>query len=128
VHIALIMNPKTLEKQGLKSGDIVRVDSPTGRIYGRVGASEGVHPDTLGISNSLSRIRVNHAAVPHAGGHFNDLLPYDLANTDAVTGQPETVCKVKLTRLDDWPEPLKRGLLVYDLVDEFQKPGKAGSH
>jgi anaerobic selenocysteine-containing dehydrogenase len=128
VHIALILNPKTLAKQGLKSGDIVRVDSPTGRIYGRVGASEGVHPDTIGISNSLSRIRVNHAAVPHAGGHFNDLLPYDLANTDAVTGQPETVCKVKLTKLEDWPEPLKQGLLVYDLVDEFQKPGKAGSH
>jgi anaerobic selenocysteine-containing dehydrogenase len=128
VHIALILNPKTLEKQGLKSGDIVRVDSPTGRIYGRVGASEGMHPDALGVSNSLSRIKVRHATVAHAGGHFNDLLPYDLGNTDAVTGQPETVCKVKLTRLDDWPEPLKQGLLVYDIVDEYQRPGKVGSH
>jgi hypothetical protein len=128
VHIALILNPKTLEKQGLKSGDIVRVDSPTGRIYGRVGASEGMHPDALGVSNSLSRIKVRHATVAHAGGHFNDLLPYDLGNTDAVTGQPETVCKVKLTKLDDWPEPLKQGLLVYDIVDEYQRPGKVGSH
>jgi len=117
-----------MEKQGLTSGDIVRVDSPYGRIYGRVGATEAMHPDTLGVSNSLSRIRTGHGAVPHAGGHFNDLLPYDLRNTDAVTGQPETVCKLKLTRLDDWPEGLKQGLLVYDLVDEFKKPGKAGSH
>jgi anaerobic selenocysteine-containing dehydrogenase len=128
VHIALMLNPKTMEKQGLTSGDIVRVDSPYGRIYGRVGATEAMHPDTLGVSNSLSRIRTGHGAVPHAGGHFNDLLPYDLRNTDAVTGQPETVCKLKLTRLDDWPEGLKQGLLVYDLVDEFKKPGKAGSH
>jgi hypothetical protein len=54
--------------------------------------------------------------------------PTTCGNTDAVTGQPETVCKVKLTKLDDWPEPLKQGKLVYDLVDEYQRPGKAGSH
>jgi anaerobic selenocysteine-containing dehydrogenase len=128
VHIALILNPRTLKKQGLNSGDIVKVESPTGVIYGRVGSSEGMHPDTLGVSNSLSRIKVNNAGVPHAGGHFNDLLPYDLGNTDAVTGQPETVCKVKLTKLDDWPEALKQGKTVYDIVDDLKRPGKAGSH
>jgi Molydopterin dinucleotide binding domain len=128
VHIALILNPKTLKKQGLNSGDIVKVESPTGVIYGRVGSSEGMHPDTLGVSNSLSRIKVNNAGVPHAGGHFNDLLPYDLGNTDAVTGQPETVCKVKLTKLDDWPEALRQGKTVYDIVDDLKRPGKAGSH
>jgi anaerobic selenocysteine-containing dehydrogenase len=128
VHIALILNPKTAQSEGLVSGDIVKVESPHGRIYGRVGTSEGMHPDTLGVSNSLSRIKTRHEGIPHAGGHFNDLLPYDLGNTDAVTGQPETVCRIKLTRLDDWPEPLKQGKLVYDLVDELQQPGKVGSH
>ena len=128
VHIALILNPKTAKKQGVQAGDIVQVDSPYGRIYGRIGISEGIHPDALGVSNSLSRIKVTHSGVPHAGGHFNDLLPYDLRNTDAVTGQPETVCKLKLTKLDDWPEALKQGKSVYDLVDEFQQPGKTGSH
>jgi len=128
VHIALMLNPKTAAKKGLKSGDIVKVESPTSMIYGRIGVTEGMHPDTLGVSNSLSRITTGHHSVPHAGGHFNDLLPYDLRNTDAVTGQPETVCKLKITRLDDWPEPLKQGKLVYDLVDDFAKPGKAGDH
>ena len=128
VHIALILNPKTAEKQGLKSGDIVKVESPYGIIFGRIGVTEGMHPDTLGVSNSLSRIRIRHDTVRHAGGHFNDLLPYDLRNTDHVTGQPETVCKVKITRLDDWPEPLRQGKTVYDLVDELKRPGKAGSH
>ena len=128
VHIAMILNPKTAAAQGLQEKDIVRVDSPYGFLYGRIGTSEGMQPDTLGISNSLSRTKVRHEGVPHAGGHFNDLLPYDLGNTDAVTGQPETVCKIKITKLDDWPEGLKQGKSVYDLVDELEQPGKAGVH
>lgn len=66
--------------------------------------------------------------MPHAGGHFNDLLPYDLHNTDAVTGQPETVCKLKITKLDDWPQGLKDGGSVYDLIDEINAPGKGKVH
>jgi anaerobic selenocysteine-containing dehydrogenase len=128
VHIALLLNPKTAEAQGLAPGDIVKVESPYGHLYGRIGTTEGMHPDTLGVSNSLSRTKIRHEGVPHAGGHFNDLLPYDLRNTDAVTGQPETVCKIKLTKLDDWPEILKQGGTVYDIVDEVQQPGKAGTH
>jgi len=128
VHIAMILNPKTAAAEGLQDRDIVRVDSPYGFLYGRIGTSEGMQPDTLGVSNALSRTRTSHKGVPHAGGHFNDLLPYDLGNTDAVTGQPETVCKIKITKLDDWPEGLKQGKSVYDLVDELQQPGKAGVH
>jgi anaerobic selenocysteine-containing dehydrogenase len=128
VHIALILNPKTAEAQGLVQNDIVKVESPYGRIYGRIGTSEGMHPDTLGVSNALSRAKTRHTGVAHAGGHYNDLLPYDLRNTDAVTGQPETVCKVKITRLDDWPEVLKHGGTVYDVVDELSQPGKGRTH
>jgi len=128
VHIALLLNPKTAQAEGVEQGDIVKVESPYGFLFGRIGVTEGMHPDTLGVSNALSRTKTSHKGVPHAGGHFNDLLPYDLGNTDAVKGQPETVCKVKLTRLDDWPEGLKQGKSVYDLVDELQKPGKVGAH
>jgi len=128
VHIALILNPKTAIAQGLEQRDIVKVESPYGFLFGRIGVSEGMHPDTLGVSNALSRTRTAHKGVPHAGGHFNDLLPYDLKNTDAVTGQPETVCKVKLSKLDDWPEGLKKGKSVYDLVDELQDIGSGGVH
>jgi anaerobic selenocysteine-containing dehydrogenase len=128
VHIALLMNPATAEKKGLKAMDIVKVESPHGMLFGRIGMSEGMHPDTLGVSNSLSRIKTKHKNVAHAGGHFNDLLPYDLGNTDAVTGQPETVCKLKITKLDDWPQGLKDGKSVYDIVDEIAQPGKGRSH
>jgi hypothetical protein len=76
----------------------------------------------------LSRSQGKLGAVKHAGGHFNDLLPYDLLSTDSVTGQPETVCRVKITRLDDWPQSLKDGRSVYDLVDEIARPGKGRTH
>ena len=113
--------PETARKKGLKAGDIVKAESPYGKIYGRLGTTEAVHPDTLAVSNSLSRLRNTHRNVRHAGGHFNDMLPYNLRHTDAVTGQPETGTRVKITRLDDWPEALKQGKSVYDLVDDVQK-------
>ena len=128
VHIALLINPVTAKKQGLEQFDIVKIESPHGKLFGRIGLTEGIHPDTLGVSNALSRAKVSKMSVPHAGGHFNDLLPYDLKNTDAVTGQPETVCKLKITKLDDWPQGLKDGQSVYDLVDEIGQPGKGRAH
>ena len=61
VHIAIMLNPKTAEKHGLKSLDVVKVESPYGMIYGRLGTSEGWHPDTLGVSNSRCRAPASSA-------------------------------------------------------------------
>ncbi|MGI9344555.1 MAG: molybdopterin-dependent oxidoreductase [Gammaproteobacteria bacterium] len=127
VHIAIMLNPRTAAAQGLEPLDVVKVESPYGLIYGRLGTSEGWHPDTLGVSNSLSRSG-KLGGVKNAGGHFNDLLPYDIRNTDGVTGQPETVCKVKITKLDDWPQFLKEGGTVYELIDHIAEPGKGNLH
>ena len=92
MHTSLLLNTKTAAAKGLNAGDIVKVESPYGRIYGRIGSTEAMHPETLGVSNSLSRICAPPTATcRHAGGHFNDMLPYDLRHTDAVTGQPDTV-------------------------------------
>jgi hypothetical protein len=115
-----------MEKKGLVSGDIVTLESPHGGpIFGRVAGVESMHPDAIGVSNSLSRIRNENRSVNHVYGRFNDMLPYDLLNTDAVTGQPETGCRVKLTRLDEWPEFLfmeeGENETVYDLVDHIAK-------
>jgi anaerobic selenocysteine-containing dehydrogenase len=121
VHTALLLNTQTAAKKGLKAGDILKVESPYGCIYGRLGTTEAMHPDTLAVSNSLSRVRNTHRNVRHAGGHFNDLLPYNLRHTDAVTGQPDTATRLKITRLDDWPEELKLGKSVYDVVDDVAK-------
>ena len=79
------------------------------------------------VSNALSRTRNENRSTLMSGGHYNDLLPYDLRNTDGATRQPQTSCRVTLTKLHDWPDFLKSGSTVYDFVDAIRSPrGKGG--
>ena len=129
VHTGLLLNRKTAEELGFADGDIVLVESPYGKLYGRLRTTEAMHHETLGVSNSLSRTKNENRSTLMAGGHYNDILPYDMKNTDGATGQPETSCRVKLTKLNDWPEFLKEGGSVYQFVDEIENAiGKGGSH
>ncbi len=125
----LRLNTATAKKMGFADGDIVKVESPYGRLYGRLRTTEGIHHETLGVSNALSRTRSESRSTLMSGGHYNDLLPYDMKNTDGASGQPETTTKVKLTKLADWPEFLKEGMTVYQVVDSIeQAEGKGGLH
>ena len=81
--------------------------SPYGKIVGRVSLAQGVHPETVAISNSLSRMAGGHRGVRAGGGHFNELLPSNLKNTDACSSQPETVARVKLRKLAALPDILQ---------------------
>ncbi|MCH8265589.1 MAG: hypothetical protein IIC10_09345 [Proteobacteria bacterium] len=38
-----------------------------GKIFGKLGTSEGMHPETLGVSNSLSRQASKKGRVKHGG-------------------------------------------------------------
>jgi len=117
VHTALQLNTKTAKAKGLADGDLVLVESQYGKIYGRLGLTEGIHPETIGVSNSLSRMMSQNAGVPYGGGHFNDMLPADLENTDACSAQCESVCRVKLTKLDEIPDELKGDGNLYSYSD-----------
>ncbi len=129
VHTGLLLNRGTAKKLSLADGDIVKVESPYGRLYGRLATTESIHHETLGVSNALSRTRSQNRAVLMSGGHYNDMLPYDMRNTDGASGQPETSCRVKITKLDDWPAFLKQGSTVYDFVDSIRNArGKGGAH
>ena len=129
VHTGLLINPKTAASKGLSDGDIVQIDSPYGHMFGRLRTAEGVHHETLCISNSLSRTKTENRFAAMAGGHFNELLSYDMKHTDGASGQPETSVAIKITKLDDWPEQLKGESTVYDLVDKIENAkGKGGHH
>lgn len=120
VHTALLLNSKTAKDKGLEHGDYVSLESPYGgSLHGRIATSEEMHPDTIGVSNALSRMATQHTGAKHAGGRFNDLLPTDLRNTDAVTGQPETVAKVKLTKLKSMPTPVTKNS-VFGIGEDLQ--------
>ena len=106
VHTTFLMNARTGTKHGIANGDIVQLDSPYGHIFGRVSLSQGVHPETVAVSNSLTRTATQHSRVRHGGGSFNELLPADLRNTDACSSQLESVARVKITKLAGLPENL----------------------
>ncbi|MBI2314343.1 MAG: molybdopterin-dependent oxidoreductase [Betaproteobacteria bacterium] len=113
VHTSLLMNRKAGLARGLQDGDIVEVASPYGKIVGRVALSEGVHPDAVCVSNALTRVATQHTGVRTGGGNFNDLLPANLQHTDACSGQPETVAKVRVKKIASVPAQQLTGNTVF---------------
>ena len=109
----MLLNTATAKAKGLVNGDIVRIESPYGSIVARISGSEGVHPETVCVSNALSRIATQNTAVRLGGGNYNELLPTNLRHTDACSGQPETVAKVKLTKLTVMPTEFTTGNSTY---------------
>lgn len=123
VHTAVLLNPSAARDRGLADGDIVRIESPYGAIVAKLALSEGVHPEAVCVSNALSRVATQNTGVRHGGGNFNQLLPADLRNTDACSGQPETVARVRLTKLAGVPAEVSAGNSVFG-----QTGGKGRAH
>ena len=106
VHTTFLMNAGTGAERGLANGDLVQLESPYGRIFGRISLTQAVHPETIAVSNSLSRVASQHSKVRHGGGNFNELLPADFRNTDACSSQLESVTRVNVMKLERLPEGL----------------------
>lgn len=104
VHTTFLMNAHTGAEHGIADNDIVELASPYGRIFGRVALSQGVHHETVAISNALTRMASQNSRVKHGGGNFNELLPSDLRNTDACSSQLEPVARVKIRKLSALPQ------------------------
>lgn len=104
VHMGVLINTKTAEAKGIGDGDLIEIRSPYGDIKGLAKLTEGVHPETVAISNALTRWVKYHMVVKPGGGNFNRLLPANLKNTCACSGQMETTAKVKVTKLRSKPK------------------------
>ncbi len=99
IHMGILINPKTAERKGIRDGDLIELRSREDAIKGQAKIVEGVHPETVAVSNALGRWVEGHTIVKPGGGHFNRLLPSDLDYTCLVTGGLESVAKVKITKL-----------------------------
>jgi anaerobic selenocysteine-containing dehydrogenase len=99
IHMGILINPKTAARKGLEDGDLIEIRSREDAIKGRVKVVEGVHPETLAVSNAIGKWTDDHPIVKPGGGHFNRLLPADLDYTCLVTGGLESVAKVKISKL-----------------------------
>lgn len=97
IHLGVMINSKTAQKKGIKTGDILKLESPFGEITGRASVCEEVHPECIAISNTISRWSQHPVGKKKMSTHFNKLLPADVKWTDGMTGHLETSTKVKLS-------------------------------
>jgi anaerobic selenocysteine-containing dehydrogenase len=118
VHMGILINPVTAERKGIEDGDLIEITSPYGSLKGLAKVVEGVHPETVAVSNALTRWVRYHAVVKPGGGNFNRLLPANLRNTDACSGQMETTARVKVTKLRSQPKDADSAV-----VDELTAEG-----
>lgn len=90
----VLLNPVTAGRLGIAEGDPIAIVSHVGRIEGDAALSEGVHPDTVAVSNALTR-----SLGGKKGTHFNTLLSAELDYTDNFSGALESVARVRVEKL-----------------------------
>jgi len=101
IHLGVMINSKTAKKKGIKTGDILKLESPFGEVTGRASVCEEVHPDCLALSNGMSRWSQHPVGKRKVTTHFNRLLPADVKWTDGMTGHLETSTKVKISIISE---------------------------
>jgi phenylacetyl-CoA:acceptor oxidoreductase len=95
-HFGVILNRDAARRLGIADGDLVRIESPTGRTEGRAILREGVRPDVAVVLQQFG-----HWATPFARElgmpSLNQVAAMDLALTDA-TGSGADLVPVAIRR------------------------------
>lgn len=100
-HSGVLINSQTAQEHGIEKGDEIQISSKVGSIEGVAQPVEGIHPEVIGISNSISRMHVENDDLEEErqGTHFNKLLYADLEHTDNATAGFETAARVKIEKV-----------------------------
>jgi thiosulfate reductase/polysulfide reductase chain A len=96
----LLINPSAAKKLGISDGDMVTVESPSGRIKVRASLTEGIRPDCVGLGHGFGST-VGRVATRGEGVSNNDLIP-DSGSTlewqDLIGGESHVSTCVRITR------------------------------
>jgi len=104
-HRGLMINPIAAKARGIETGDYIEVRSRFGVLTGYAVLTEGIHPETIGVSNATNRTVTHNPITRLGGGQFNTLLGVGVEWTCCVSGAMESVAKVKVTKLPAPPPP-----------------------
>jgi len=87
-------------KRGLKDGDIVELETVTGRkAIGVLKLMEGQHPQTVGIAACSGHWAKGLPIAKGKGTNFDDLLELDLRHSDPISLNIETAVRVKIRKV-----------------------------
>jgi len=97
----ITMNRDTAIKKGIKDGDIIEIETVTGRkAEGAVKLMEGQHSQTVGIAACSGHWAKGLPIAKGKGTNFDDLLEIDLNHVDPVSQNLETAVRVKVRKVE----------------------------
>jgi len=96
LQFQILMNTKTASARGLRSGDLIWVESPYGKTQGRVRLTEMIHPDAVGFPGGLKRLSRGLNPIAREGVSFNRLVSITEGTFEPITGALDTAPKVKV--------------------------------
>ncbi len=95
----ITMNRATGLRKGLKDGDLVWVESESGRIVrGKLHLSEAIHPEGLGFAACAGHWTRFQPVAQGKGVFFNELLEVDYEHASPVNLNLDLCVKVKVSR------------------------------
>jgi thiosulfate reductase/polysulfide reductase chain A len=97
---SVMLHTTAAVRRGLKTGDLVRVESRYGHYEGRLKVTELVHPGTVICCGSFGHRARGMPISRDKGVSHNDLLPPpSLARIDTLSGQIDMCVAVKITKV-----------------------------
>jgi anaerobic selenocysteine-containing dehydrogenase len=95
----VVINSATGKRKGLRTGDLIWVESRFAKAKGVVGLTEGIHPETAAVSGGFGRW-TKHPVAHGIGVSQNAHLAIDLEYSGFMGGSMETVGKVRIYKCE----------------------------
>jgi len=94
-HLSVMVNKKTAESKGLRDGEAVWLESRLAKVEARIKVSQGIHPQTVAISQGFGRM-TKHPVAKGKGVKYNPHLPIELSFSGMLGGSMETAARVRI--------------------------------
>ena len=90
------LNPKTAQSRKLLDGDVIWVESPYGKVKGKVKTTHTIHPEAVGIAGFFGHTSPAMAPAARKGLHFNSLMSPRVEDVDPLGGGFDGAPRVKI--------------------------------
>lgn len=91
---AIVINTSAGEKLGLKDGDRVTLETRIGKVSGKCQLTEGIRPDTVGVSYHYGHVIEGYPAYARKGIDINQVLELHPDKISGMNSFNDTKCKI----------------------------------
>jgi len=99
---SIMIHTSAAEKRGLKTGDLVTVESKYGKYTGRLKVTELIHPECVGTCGTFGHWAKGMPIAKGKGVLHNSLLPPpSFERVDALSGQIDQCVRVKIHKVGE---------------------------